>query len=335
MALWNDHDEFLQESSSIRTATSDRKRQYLDDYNDHIATRLKTPEGNFQIWAHILAAIHLPGTDGDRHADIKLNINPQPLEDDDTEYDDTYRITDTRVSVFMAGCVWHYLEPVNKLNARAILLFRGTASRPAQYRDRDGRLNTEPVGYWADGNLIGVASFSYGRIKEGVYQWMKQQTAVGRDITLVGYSLGGCLAMRALEYYATNEQPRWENCKLYAFSAPGLDSITARALTERFNGRYDQLHAYWHVSDPIPVTGYYPRTTTKAYSRFDPDGVGNPGEGGLWNWFKLGPHQLLYISIPEGWGCLSHTLCEIVLMNQILQIYFEKLLTSSDGFRWE
>ncbi|KAK4065386.1 hypothetical protein Trihar35433_7506 [Trichoderma harzianum] len=290
MDRWHNHNNFLEDSGRMRTATSHNKRQYLENYNTYIAPRLHTLEGNFQIWANILAALHLPGTNGTQHADINLNLNPQH-----PEYDTTYRITDTQVSVLAAGCVWHYLEPVNNPAARAILLFRGTATHPAEYRDRKGRLNVEPAGAWADGNFKSVASFSYRVIKDRVFNWMNEQTAKGRDITAVGYSLGGCLAMRALKHYAEEKRPRWENSELYAFSAPGLDTTAAEEFTKLFEGRYTQLHTYWHVDDLVPVTGHYPITTPKAYSRIGPYGVILSRIG------VLHTHLLLYISVQEGW----------------------------------
>ncbi|KAL7907913.1 hypothetical protein GGI35DRAFT_455103 [Trichoderma velutinum] len=36
---------------------------------------------------------------------------------------------------------------------------------------------------------------------------MNEETANGRDITVVGYSLGGCLAMRTLKHYAEENNP--------------------------------------------------------------------------------------------------------------------------------
>lgn len=71
MDRWNNHNTFLEDSGKIRTATSHNKRQYLENYNAYIAPRLHTLEANFQVWANILAAMHLPGT----NADISLYLN--------------------------------------------------------------------------------------------------------------------------------------------------------------------------------------------------------------------------------------------------------------------
>lgn len=117
-----------------------------------------------------------------------------------------------------------------------------------------------------------------------------------KESTAVGHSLGGCVAMRALKHYAEEKRPRWENSALYAFSAPGLDTTAAAEFTELFRGHYIQLHTHWHVDDLVPVTGHYPTTTPRAYSRLGLEGALLPGIGGLHT------HLLLFISVQEGWN---------------------------------
>jgi hypothetical protein len=287
--------DFLQDSKSAARDNLQRKREYLTQYNTHIAPRLKTPEANFQVWANLLAAIHFPGPDDSptaQHSDISLNIATV----DNGNYDTTYRLIDTHISTAVGGCVFHYLEPVNDANSRAILLFRGTSRNPATYRARDGRLNTEPVGAWTDGNLLSVSSWSFSSIKTEVSRWMEQQASRGRTITFVGAGLGGALAMRALKHHAKSQQSGWRDSELYIFNSPGLRGRSARSLSVFFAGKHEQLHAYWHVDDVVPVTGHYPKLLGTEYSRFS---AGNPTMAYLGPWEV---HDLLFVSLPEGWG---------------------------------
>ncbi|KAK4082206.1 uncharacterized protein Triagg1_2018 [Trichoderma aggressivum f. europaeum] len=291
MDRWNNHSNFFNDSGQIRTAASHNKRQYLENYN---ASDLSSR------------------ANGTQHADINLNLNPQH-----PGYDTTYRITDTQVSVLAAGCVWHYLEPVNDPAARAILVFRGTATHPAEYRDRKGRLNVEPVGAWAGGNFNfkSVASFSYRVIKYRVFTWMNEQAAEDRDITAAGYSLGGCLAMRVLQLYTKEKRPRWEKSELYAFTAPDLTTTASAEFTNLFQGRYTQLHTYWHVDDLVPVTGHYPTTTPRAYSSIILDGVVFLRIGALHT------HLLLFISVQQGWDvALAYPVAETPLKPNALNM---------------
>ncbi|KNG81517.1 hypothetical protein ANOM_010538 [Aspergillus nomiae NRRL 13137] len=145
----NNYQLFLEDSSTIRSASPVEKQYFFASYSTHIAPNLRSLEANFWIWTNVLAAIHPPpGTT------VHLHV----IEAHRGDYDTEYLFVDTCIRLVGAGLVWHYLEPVHEdRNYRAILLFRGTSLNPATYRTSNGSLDREPMGAWADGNLFGVA----------------------------------------------------------------------------------------------------------------------------------------------------------------------------------
>jgi len=279
---WNDYSQFLEDSGKIRRACVEDKEAYFRRYNETVARRFTTLEANFHIWANCLSAIHPPqGTVVHLHVDQRYRY----------DYATHYRFEHTGVHVWAAGCVWHYLEPHNdpNPNARAILLFRGTAIKPATYRSQRGWLHTEPIGAYADGNISGVARQSYNRIRSKVSDWMRQKSDQRRPITFVGSSLGGSLAMRSLEVHRMNGHHQWQQSELYIFSSPGLETEIANNLETHFSR--NQLHAFWHVDDWVAITGHYPQTRGREYSA-------HPHRR------KLGiieRHTLPFVSLEEGW----------------------------------
>lgn len=255
---WGHYRAFLDDSTGVRQGTVLQKVDYFERYNTKVVPHFSTLEANFQIWAHCLSAVHPPN-----HQLVHLNVAAGHQRD----YNTRYRFEGTCIKTPAAGCVWHYLLPENEHGGRAILLFRGTAPHPASYHNERGSLHTEPIGTYADGNLISVSRFSFERIRPQIAQWLQTRSQARRHITFVGFSLGGSLAMRSLLHYATQTPNAFEleQCELYIFNSPGLEESAATELTVRFQPA--QLRAIWHVDDYVSKPGFYPRTIGKEYSR--------------------------------------------------------------------
>lgn len=294
---WRRYRAFLKDSNRVRWGTRVQKVNYFTRYNQEVVPRFSTLEANFQIWAHCLSAVHPPD-----HQLVDLNVAGGNQRD----YSTQYRFNGTCIKVPAAGCVWHYLLPENNPRGRAILLFRGTAPHPATYRSRRGSLHTEPIGAYADGNIIGVSRLSFERIRPHIAQWLATQSQERRHVTFVGFSLGGALAMRSLLHYATRTPGafEWEQSELYIFNSPGLENSAAAELTLRFPPA--QLRAIWHVDDYVSKTGYYPRTMGTEYSRSHRVSLFDPAQTAatyprLTHLSVIKRHNLPLLAIEEVW----------------------------------
>lgn len=89
-----------------------------------------------------------------------------------------------------AGGYVYALRPIDPNDARRMLVFRGTEVTATNVKD-----------LFADVTDIGRTQFDQLRVgANGVNQWLAEQLVAGRDIELVGHSLGG-----ALVQWATND----------------------------------------------------------------------------------------------------------------------------------
>ncbi|GMF71817.1 unnamed protein product [Aspergillus oryzae] len=287
---------FLDDSSTIRSASPNEKNNFFASYNTRVAVNFQTLEANFWIWTNILAAIHPPP--GTR---VHLHVREEHQGDYDTEY----QFADTRIRLVGAGLVWHYLEPVHDdRDYRAILLFRGTSLNPATYRTQNGLLDREPMGAWADGNLFGVARMSFPLIHDEIATWLDTQSNVHRrNITFIGSSLGGALSMRSLKCHLKHQNPGCNQSELYVYSSPGLERKHARELTRLRGENFRQMHAYWHARDAIALTGYYPRVVGQEFSQSRPHASAASRTVPKKLSF-LKKHLLPFLSIQEGWGVI-------------------------------
>jgi hypothetical protein len=257
----------------------DRQKDFAEDYAERykfVQTCVRVP-GVGCVW-HYLEPVGKESVEGEIIKDRALGKGTLKNENRTSS-------SAEMKSVKKRGIDDDYIEPADRGSTnhkfvndqgkakRAIILFRGTAIHPATYRPKRRWLHTEPMGVWADGNLLSVASTSFFWIKSDIGEWMKVQSDIGRDITFVGASLGGTLAMRSLKHHiiaqCAEKKESWKRSALYIYSAPGLSRGAANFLKEKFyeNDRWLQLHAFWHVDDWVATTGHYPRTNGREYSQ--------------------------------------------------------------------
>jgi hypothetical protein len=285
--IWDvKYQQFLDDSVTIRGSTDDQKTAFFDRYNSDVAPLLKTVGAAFNTWANLLAAVHPPtGT----RVVLKLEAA--------TDYAEVYQFAETVVS-YAADTVFHLLVPSgdSALNARAILLFRGTALIPASFDDGEC---TEPQGFWADTNVGSVGSVSFWIIQHKVQELLRHQAAQERAVTFVGQSLGGNLALRALNQNFKDNNPLWHLSEVYIYSSVGVDIFSANHIHRAFEDRRAQLHAYWHKDDWITKTGHFPVMMGHEWSEqseVDPDAPPKPYHD------LTQCHTLPFASIEVGWG---------------------------------
>ena len=292
-------EHFIQDSVNVRQASEVNKTAYFEIYNQVIAPILITRGSAFNIWANFLSATHPPdGTEIDLHL----------IGAERGEYDQRYRFESTVVAN-AADIVYHTLVPVRRLEAPAILLFRGTAGTRATYHDAQNHLHTEPRGFWADTNLGGVSAVAFRYIREDIRRWLQDQGRHQRRVTFIGSSLGGALSMRSVNRHAIDNNWGWQQSEMFIFSSAGIDRGTKRSLKARFTPDQlrTQFYHYWHCEDIVPLTGHFPRMSGKEFCQT------RPGSRTLGALSRKARHTRPFISLEEGWHVTSAYMEDSVL----------------------
>jgi pimeloyl-ACP methyl ester carboxylesterase len=189
-----------------------------------------------------------------------------------------------------AQVVAHLLVPQGK--GRLIILFRGTTFCPATYKTTSG-MRLEPTGFAPDTDPIGVGFLSYGHIAKNLEFWITEFGA-RRNITFIGHSLGGALALRAL--LACRDKNIGGHSRAYIFSSVGVDFYTAHCFKYIYPATKSQksLVAVWHRDDIVAKTGHFPSMNgTEIYCGLDDS----------FPWLSPSDkHGLPFVALSESWS---------------------------------
>ena len=234
-----DYDSFAQ---TLRAAKHDpdlnARRRFLEGFHAHtIAPALRYEETALQLVATRISGMYL--RPGDPLAlRIDQNWDAQAVQAYAPQYTIAARINDTT-----EGCLAFLLQPQGQVTARSIVLFAGTAN------DRAGdvlALQEYPRGLRADFDPRGIGYTAFEANAAVLLRWVQEEHNCGRQMLLLGHSLGGALAMRTLAALSPAAQQRTH---LLTVHAPGINRTAVdrvvpnnrniRHITHRFSQSLD------------------------------------------------------------------------------------------------
>lgn len=239
-----DYARFAQTLRAAKHAPHPATRaEFLDFYAHHVAPALPAEETALQLLATRLSGMYLcPGHSVALR--IRHNWDHAPVQAYATEYQVAERLNDTA-----EGCLAFLLRPANDAQARAIILFGGTANGVA---GDVLALQAFPRGLRADFDPRGIGHAAFERNAATLVSWVEQEQAAGREVMLLGHSLGGALAMRAMAALSPAQQ---RSAHLLTVHAPGINAeAVARIVPGGRNVRHI-THRFAESLDPVILAG--------------------------------------------------------------------------------
>ncbi|MDA1354284.1 MAG: hypothetical protein O3A01_07475 [bacterium] len=234
-------------STAKRSTNPEKTSRFLSVYNQQVAPKLTRESDALEYMAVKLAYLKLNVGD-----EVKMNVTEHASASRKSPYAHSYKVTNTFIDRSgESDMVGYTFAPFKSDGSQdevsnPIVVFRGTAFTMDRAAAADG--HGKGINDDRDRNGIGFRSFS--KHEDQVSAWIQGQLAANpfRSVSVIGHSLGGTLASRAMCALPKESQAR---VHVTTFQAPGLDATTA--------GKFDRANAknvVHHMNGGDPVVRF-------------------------------------------------------------------------------